>query len=139
MKSAWDALYSLFANDATLVALLASDGAGAPAIYPEFREDVEAEGDYPMITSPGTSGERRLNKDQADVEISTWITVLTSQTDPEGRRDSIDERMVALADATLRSAHTFDGVRVSVRTVGMRDANQDGRLRRRRIWTVGVA
>lgn len=139
MKSAWNALYSLFGKDAILAGYLASGADGKPAIYPEFREDVEAEGDFPMITSPGTSGEARLNASQGDVEISTWLTVLTSQADPEGTRDAIDERMVALADATIRSAWTFEGVRVSVRTIGMRDANQPLKLRRRRIWTVGVA
>lgn len=139
MKSAWNALYDLLSNDATLIALLAADANADPAIYPQMREDVEAEGDFPMITTPGTSGERRLNAASGDVEISTWATVLTSQADPEGTRDAIDERMVALAAATMVTAWFFDGVRVSVRTVGTRDVNQEDRLRRRRIWSVGVA
>ena len=38
----------------------------------------------------------------------------------------------------MTSAWFFEGVRVSVRTIGMRDVALDDRLRRRRIWTVGV-
>jgi len=137
--SAWDALYDLFSEDATLAALLATNADTKPAIYPHMREAVEGEGDFPTITTPGASGESRLNKNQADVEISTWVTVLTSEADPEGKRHAIDERMVALADATIRSRHAFSGVRISVRTFGMRDIAEPDRLRRRRIWSVGVA
>ncbi|HSV91725.1 MAG TPA: hypothetical protein VLH81_01565 [Desulfobacterales bacterium] len=138
MKSPWNALRSLFAADATLTGLLARDAHGDAAIYPEMRADLVAEADYPMVTTPGASGESRVSASQADAEISTWLTVSDTQTDPEGIRDSIDERMVALAFGTIRSAWFFEGVRVSVRTLGMRDANQPGLLRRRRVWTVGV-
>ena len=139
MKSAWAALYDLWSKDETLVALLAEDAAGDPAIYPYMREDVQAVGDFPMITTPGVSGEDRANLTQGDVEISTWITVLTSASDPDGALHSIDEAMLDAAADTMESAHFFDGVRISVRTLGMREINESDRLRRRRIWTVGVA
>jgi hypothetical protein len=139
MKSAWNALRALYVADATLVALLASDENGDPAIYPQLRDAVEDAADFPMVTTPGASGERRQSVRAGDVEISTWLAVHMQDEDPEATRDAIDERMVELAEGTLDVAWFYDGVRVSVRTAGMRDANLADRLRRRRIWTVGVA
>ncbi len=140
MKSAWNALYSLLSADATLAALLAVDENGDPAIYPHMREDVEEEGAFPMVTTPGVSGEDRLNPTQGDVEISTWATVFVrGHEDPDAVLHSIDERMVALAEGTMTAAWIYDGVRVSVRTLGMREVYLPDRIRRRRVWTVGVA
>lgn len=138
MKSPWEALYALWSADAALVAMLGSDEAGDPSIWPEMRDQVEELGAFPMISTPGLTSMARLTPGTGDVEVSTWLTVLTTDDDPDGVRDAVELRLVELAEGTQASAWTFEGVRVGVRLLGARDANQDGRLRRRHIWAVGV-
>lgn len=139
MKAPWNALYALWSADDDLVALLAADERGDPAIYPAMRDEVEDVDAFPMLTTPGLTSQARPYPTLGDSEISTWLTVLEHpHQDPEGLRDAIELRLAELAEGTQAGAWFFEGVRVSVRLVGVRDANQPGRLRRRHIWTVGV-